>query len=116
MLVRSMACPIMVIIVITLHVLDVRSERTCTELGAHRSSFVQFGATWADWCCLVLLGATWADWCSLVQLGADWCSLVQLGTDWCSLVEVGADWCDLLTFGGSWCSLVQLGLIGATWC
>ena len=43
---------------------------------------MQFGATWADWCCnLVQFSATWGDWCSLVQLGANWCSLVQLGTD-----------------------------------
>ena len=84
MLVPSMACPIMVIIVITLHVLDVRSERTCTELGAHRSSFVQFGATWADWCCnLVQFSATWAAWSNLVLIGAVWCNLVQIGASCC---------------------------------
>ena len=90
MLVPSMACPIMVIIVITLHVLDVRSERTCTELGAHRSSFVQFGATWADWCCLVQLGPIGAAWCNLVLIGAVWCNLVQIGPVWWKLVLIGA--------------------------
>ena len=103
-----MACPIMVIFVITLHVLDVRSERTCTELVAHRSSFVQFGATWADWCCLVQLGPIGAAWCNLVQIGAVCWKLVlklRLGDFWWIRVQFGATWAD-------WCNLV---LIAAVW-